>query len=65
MKIKEAEILDKYGSIANYLREKRFKPWAMRLLKEKRSMRFSDTSSEAFRLKEQLKSDGYLVKESA
>jgi len=60
MHIKEQEIRDKYGSLANYLKQKGFKIWAMRVLKEKKTLMFNGTSSEAFRLKEQLKRDGYL-----
>ena len=60
MEIKEQEIRDEFGSIANYLKQKGFKIWAMRVLKEKKSLMFNGTSSEAFRLKEQLKRDGFL-----
>ena len=60
MRIKEQEIRDKYGSLANYLRQNGFKSWAMTVLKQKRTSMFNGTSSEAFRLKEQLKRDGFL-----
>jgi len=60
MTIKEAEIRDEFGSVANYLRAKGFKVWAMRVLKDKKSDGYGGTQSESFRLKEQLKKDKFL-----
>ena len=60
MTIKEDEIRDEFGSVANYLKVKGFKVWAMRVLKGKTTNCYEGTQSESFRLKEQLKKDGFV-----